>query len=342
METNPMTTAETENDIGAAMSWPSQLTKSGAGGKARGRIIIGAKVLISAAVIFAIGRRFEIGRLMSSLHHANIPYLVLSVVLAILAVPVVGKRWGLLAEMFLIQIPTALASRATFAGLFVGQVLPGAIGADVVRGWMVWNMGLRNNMVIASIVADRIASLFAVGVMILMSMPVLMRYLPQSIKTWIMWASIAGVLGVLIMYALFKSARLVVAKKTGGALARRLLPREINVTVGIVLVSLGLAVIGHMLIILSAYFLSLAIGVNSSLWMWWLVMPIIILVTAVPVSINGWGVREFAMVHLWALFGVAQADAFLISICMGIVAIASSLPGLWFWFEKRGRNAALV
>ena len=337
-----MTTAKTENGISAAITMPSKLTKSVVGGKARGRIIIGAKVLISVGVIFAIGGRFEMGRLIASLHHASIPHLVLSVLLAILAVPVVGKRWGLLAEMFLIRIPTALASRATFAGLFVGQVLPGAIGADVVRGWMVWNMGLRNNMVIASIVADRIVSLFAVGVMILMSMPMLMRYLPQSINIWIMWASIAGLLSALIVYAFFKSARLIATRRTGVALARRLFPREINVTTTIVLVSLVLAVVGHMLIILSAYFLSLAIGVNSSLWMWLLVMPIIILVTAIPISINGWGVREFAMVHLWALFGVAQADAFLISICMGIVAIVSSLPGFWFWFEKRERNSAPI
>jgi hypothetical protein len=86
---------------------------------------------------------------------------------------------------------------------------------------------------------------------------------------------------------------------------------------------------------MSAFFLSLAIGIDSSLWMWGLVMPIVILVTAIPVSINGWGIREFAMIHLWALFGIAESEAFLISICLGIVAIVSSLPGLWFWLEKK-------
>lgn len=69
-------------------------------------------------------------------------------------------------------------------------------------------------------------------------------------------------------------------------------------------------------------------------------MPIIILVTAIPISINGWGIREFTMVYLGALFGFAESDTFLISICLGIVSILLSLPGLWFWLEKRASKAS--
>jgi hypothetical protein len=69
--------------------------------------------------------------------------------------------------------------------------------------------------------------------------------------------------------------------------------------------------------------------------MWLLIMPIVILVTALPISINGWGVREYAMIYLWGLFGIAQSEAFLISVCVGLVAVISSLPGLWFWLSRR-------
>jgi uncharacterized membrane protein YbhN (UPF0104 family) len=303
----------------------------------RSWLVIAVKVAISSGVIFTISRRFEVSQLLSSLRNVNLFYLVIATALAFLTVPVVGTRWRLLAEMLSVKLSTAVATRATFAGLFVGQLLPGAIGADVVRGWMVWNMGLRNKLVIASIVADRLTSLFAVVIMISASSPMLIPYLPHTIGVLVGWSSFCII--IMLLFSIIASNLLL---STGVlSILNRILAKHrldgINVSSRAVFASVGLAVFGHSLMILSAYFLSLAIGIDSSLWMWWLVMPIIILVTAIPISINGWGVREFAMIHLWALFGIAESGAFLISICLGIVAIASSLPGLWFWLEKRGR-----
>jgi hypothetical protein len=108
-----------------------------------------------------------------------------------------------------------------------------------------------------------------------------------------------------------------------------------SISARMIFYSLGFAILGHALMILSAYFLSLAFGINSFFWTWLLIMPIVILVTALPISINGWGVREFAMIYLWGLFGIAQSEAFLISVCVGLVAVISSLPGLWFWLSRR-------
>lgn len=304
----------------------------------RNRLIIAAKLAISGGVIFAIGRRVEVNQLISSLQHVDPFYLVMATTLAFLAVPVVGNRWRLLAGMLSIQISTAVATRATFAGLFVGQVLPGAIGADVVRGWMVWHMGLRNKLVIASLVADRIASLLAIALMIGASLPMLLPYLPKKIILWVEWSLFSLVIILPIGYLCFRLIRSIKTNKTLGRLLSRLSIESINISARVVFASLGLAVLGHSLTILSAFFLSLAIGIDSSLWMWGLVMPIIILVTAIPISINGWGIREFAMIHLWALFGIAEPEAFLISICLGIVAIVSSLPGLWFWLEKKRKT----
>ena len=301
----------------------------------RNRLIVCAKITISAGVILAIGKRFEFNQLASSLHQANILYLLIATILALLAVPVVGNRWRLLAEMLSFKISIRVATRATFAGIFVGQVLPGGIGADVIRGWMVWNMGLSNKLVIASLVADRIASLFAVALMVVVSLPMLIPLLPQKIVSWIQWSTIAFTVIVPLAYLILRELHSTKIGKNITRFIQKLSIESINISTSVILYSLGLAILGHTLMILSAYSLSLAIGINLSLWMWMLIMPVIILVTAIPISINGWGVREFAMIHLWGLFGVAESEAFLISICVGIVAILSSLPGLWFWFEKK-------
>lgn len=301
----------------------------------RDGLIVTVKVAISACVIYAIGRRVELDQMAASLHHANVGQLAFATALAVLAVPAVSVRWRLLGQMFAIHLSIALATRATFAGLFVGQVLPGAIGADVVRGWMVWHEGLRNKLVIASLVADRIVSLAAVGLMILVALPFLMPYLPPSLTQLAELSLIGG--GVMVLATLIGWACLM-SRPRGRPLQgmqQRLEAAGVRPSIKVLTAALGLAIIGHALVILSAYVLSLAMKIETELWMWWLVMPIVTLVTAIPISINGWGVRELAMVQLWALFGVQRSDAFLISICMGLVAIVSSLPGLWFWMMKK-------
>lgn len=301
----------------------------------RDELIVTTKVVISACVIYAIGRRVELGQMAASLHNANLGYLSVAVLLAVLAVPAVSIRWRLLAAMFSVRLSTRLATQATFAGLFVGQVLPGAIGADVVRGWMVWHQGLPNKMVIASLVADRVISLAAVGLMILAALPALLPYLPETLGTTVKLSLGYGLLAVL---AAFVATRVLNPRRLRSwkeAIGHRLAAAGVTPSRRTLAISLLLATLGHGLVILSAYFLSLSMQVDSSLWMWWIVMPIVTLVTAIPISINGWGVRELAMVQLWALFGISRSDAFLISICMGVVAIVSSLPGLWFWLIKR-------
>lgn len=298
-------------------------------------LILAVKVAVSAAVIYAIGQRVELGEMMRSVHDAHAGHLVIATLLAVLAVPAVSVRWRLLGKMFAIRLPVGLATRATFAGLFVGQVLPGAIGADVVRGWMVWHEGLRNKLVIASLVADRVVSLAAIGLMILVALPFLAPHLPAALADLTRMAFMVGMCLLLAGVAAGAYLRHHTSRHVPQRWLERLRAAGVRPTTRAIVAALGLAIVGHALVILSAYFLSLAMQVESELWMWWLVMPIVTLVTAIPISINGWGVRELAMVQLWALFGVQRSDAFLISICMGLVAIVSSLPGLWFWLLKK-------
>ena len=304
----------------------------------RDELIVATKIAISTCVIYAIGQRVELGQMVASLHQADPLHLGVAIMLAVLAVPAVSFRWRMLAAMFSVRLSNTLATQATFAGLFVGQVLPGAIGADVVRGWMVWHLGLSNKMVIASLVADRIISLAAVGLMILLALPALVPHLPEPMATVVRLGLVGGMFVALtsLVAARFLTSRRLTSWQQ--LIQHKFEAAGVRPSRKTIFRSLLLATLGHALVILSAYFLSLAMKVESSLWMWWLVMPIVTLVTAIPISINGWGIRELAMVQLWALFNVSKSDAFLISICMGLVAIVSSLPGLWFWLARRRRT----
>ena len=61
----------------------------------------------------------------------------------------------------------------------------------------------------------------------------------------------------------------------------------------------------------------------------------VILVTAIPISFAGWGLREGAMVALFAFAGLGAGTALALSLAFGVLFIAASLPGCAIWLAWR-------
>jgi hypothetical protein len=72
------------------------------------------------------------------------------------------------------------------------------------------------------------------------------------------------------------------------------------------------------------------------------VMPIVAVITAIPISVSGIGVRESLFVSLLAPFGVTAAVATLISITGFLINTMGSLAGgLVFLFYRSSRDEAI-
>jgi hypothetical protein len=87
----------------------------------------------------------------------------------------------------------------------------------------------------------------------------------------------------------------------------------------------------------------LAIGLHLPItWVQCLVVaPIAMLMTALPISVGGWGVREGAFVAGFNLVGVPAADALTLSVVFGLVTMAVRLPGGLIWLVMNDAPADL-
>jgi uncharacterized membrane protein YbhN (UPF0104 family) len=292
----------------------------------RGRKIalISIKVALSAVALFVILRRLSVSDILSRIPEAHPAYVAAALLAALITVPLVGARWRLIAGTLGFPISQADATRATFAGLFVGQILPGAIGGDVIRGWLVWGPGTLARPLVTSLILDRLSALVAVFLLIVASLPGLFPYFPDEIYP-LLWAGGGGTI-------LLAACSTLLWRRFGPRI-RALLGPIAAVPVCVVVAALAYSVAVHGLTILSAYFLAQSLGVEARLT-WMLIMPIVILAISVPISINGWGIREGLMAYMGARVGLSEPDAVMISLCMGFVAILASIPGLWFWLAK--------
>ena len=74
------------------------------------------------------------------------------------------------------------------------------------------------------------------------------------------------------------------------------------------------------------------LGIHVSLGHFLVLIPPVMLVSMVPVSIAGWGVREGAMVGALGFVSVGADEALALSVLFGLVVMVVGLPGGLIWF----------
>lgn len=265
--------------------------------------------------------------------------LLAALALLIAAVLVAALRWCLLMRREGGAMTLGRAAQLTFAGMFFGQVLPATIGGDVVRGVLARRSGFAWPHVVSAIVLDRVTALLASVLLILAGLPWLSDAAigdASSLKltavgSVALVAILAGGLCIdfLPLPQWFKARRWIAA---GLALAGRVRGGLMS-RAGFA--ALGLSLLIHLSTVAVVIIIGEGLGVAVTPLAAFVVVPVAILAAAMPVSLNGWGVREGVMVAGLALFGISSGDALLISVLLGFGVILSVLPGSLTWLTLR-------
>ena len=87
----------------------------------------------------------------------------------------------------------------------------------------------------------------------------------------------------------------------------------------------------HIFNILCFYIASFAVNFHLNIFTWFIIIPPIILISSIPISIGGWGVREGLLILALVELGANQIEATKISIIYGISLVLVGIIGGIFW-----------
>jgi len=265
--------------------------------------------------------------------------LLAALALLVAAVFVAALRWRMLIEQDGAVMSTGQAAQLTFAGMFFGQVLPATIGGDVVRGVLAYRNGYPWRDVVSGIVLDRVTALLASVLLILAGLPWLAGIAAGAASS-LMLTAVASV-GLVVVLALGLCVDLVPLpqwlSRRGWIVAGLTLAKKVRTGLAsrAGLAALALSLLIHLSTVGVVMLIGAGLGVSITPLAAFLIVPVAILAAAVPVSVNGWGVREGVMVAGLALFGISSGDALLISVLLGFGVILSVLPGSITWLALR-------
>ncbi len=288
-----------------------------------------AKVLISIGLLYWIITHVEGSEPLQLLSGAW--WAVFAAWLMQSTLPVVqAERWRAIAATLGTRIPVLGAIKNVYIGQFFNQVLPSAIGGDAVRLWKAARF-MPVSTALSSIALDRVVALIAIPIILAVGSGMLLHIVPPGPLRLSLLATIAAA-GTALMLFLWADRiplpqRLLQLRIVEVLRATPLAARRLFLDPVCLVRALGLSIVIHVGVGTSLWLLAKGHGVDAPLAAFVLLAPMVTLVTTIPISVAGWGVREGAMVTALGLIGVPAATALTISIQFGLIMLIVGLPG---------------
>ncbi len=225
--------------------------------------------------------------------------------------------------------------RSYFKGSFFNQGLPTSIGGDALRMLDVARTGHRKRDAFYGVAVDRGLGLAGLLVFNLIALQVNPNLLPHQVFLAINGLVSAGIAGFAVLVLFHKLHWLERWPVT--VLFVRISQRLAQVLRGWRAFSaqLLLALAIHLFTLLAIFCIGNSVGLTFNLWTYMVIVPPVILLTIVPVSLAGWGVREGGMIGLFTLIGADKTLVLSMSILYGVNLIVASLPGMWVYFTGK-------
>jgi uncharacterized protein (TIRG00374 family) len=296
------------------------------------------KSMISGGLIYWILNKIDITKVWEVIQDLHWGILTLVLVVIWITLLAIAKRWQLVIRLSGIDAPMASLMEATFIGACFNQFLPSSVGGDFFRVLAVRRHGASLNKAVTSVFLDRLFGFISLGFLCLLAIPGEGKILLESDLKWpflltmlLLGGTFVGGLALLVIPSQWHSLffirpfhSMIEVVQQSLAQKRLFLAMLLSALIASILVVLGLQ------ILMLGFDIPLTWGQSAA------ILPVVMLLTSLPISFAGWGLREGAIIIALGVYGVAQETSLALSLVYGVLQLLSAVPGLVLWIlEKR-------
>jgi len=267
-------------------------------------------------------------------HLTSIPlWLVLVVFLLYFSGMVLNTwRWSTLLRTQGVRVPFVEVLKIMLSGAFASNFLPSTIGGDSVRVVSLLRFNATLTLSMASVVMDRLLNVLAMFTMLPFSLAVFpvqfgLGVLPQGAFHLRLPSLFLPLLGLTAAKGWLEKQRARLWKWLDRV--RGIFRAWLNVP-GILLLLFLISWLSSFVIFLAIWMLAGALGMQVTLIQVIGVMAVTYLVSLLPISINGYGVREITLTTLYMQVGATLEQASTLAVITRFMLLLEALPGaLW-------------
>lgn len=295
-----------------------------------------ARLVFTVGALGFLGAKLDWQEFFGILRQANPGWLIAALAAYGGVVLVSIVRWHLLLEVAGAAVGWGRTAQLAVAGLFFNSVLPGVMGGDVMRAfWAARDAPRARPAAVVSILLERVLGLAAtvlLGAALILPRWRELNEHPVTHAGALAFVSVAGILLViLVVLGTPFSSRLLAgdhssgwrkAAAEGAKACHVCLTHPVGAGVGLLL-----SLTSQALLVTLFFTVAEAMALPANFWQLASVLPMVAMVTVLPITWNGLGLREAAFVTFLGVYGVASAQAVAISLTAFAVILLWNLFG---------------
>ena len=316
----------------------SELPEPSTSGRGRRALVLAIKVAISVGLLTLLIVKSDAPRLWHYVRTASIAWLAAALALYFLMILASAWRWGLLLDAQGVSVPGRTLTGSFLVATFFNNFLPSNIGGDVVRIADTAKPARSKTLAATVVIIDR--GLGLLGLILLAAVAASAAHtegVPSGpVPATLLWIVFAGATVIAAPAVAWPDLLVRVL-----APLRRVHPEWVGARLELLSTVLGRfreaptalagCFVGAVLVqaLLVAFYAAVAhaIGVRVSPWHMAVVVPVSFLVQMVPVSLNGFGLREATFSFYFARLGLPIEAALVISLLGAGLVMLFSLSG---------------
>ncbi len=233
-------------------------------------------------------------------------------------------------------------------GLFFNLTFPTVVGGDVVKMYYAGKPSRRFAQSFAATFLDRDAGMLAMMIIACIASVVYPVHIPRVPVALIIWSAFtAFVIANFVIFTPSLHTRLTnvlhrfrldrLAAKTDAILnAFQVMGMHRAVLVN----SLIISIVNQLLVISVTWIMSKGLHIEVTLLQFLVFVPVVTLISMIPISLNGMGLREYAFVSLLGGVGVDHEAAIALGLLSSAVIVLSAIPGGLVYIFFRNRSDA--
>ena len=303
-----------------------------------------AKLAVSAVAIFLVLRVIDFEHAFKRLEAQNALLVVFALLAMVVQLFLGAWRWHCVRRGLGVDVRYPNTLRLYAIGSFFSTYVISGVSGDIMRGWLSFKAGIDPARAANSVILDRVVVLAGIAIMLLPALPWFFVTFGTGIEGWAPAVAAAGLF--LAVFATSQARRLPESWQATlpGRLARKLGDgmHEVFMRPASATRAITCAVLAQVALGVTTWALALSLDIPAGFVDCLIIIQIVAVVNAIPISIGGWGVREAAVVALFAFIGVEAEAALLLSVELGLLGLVVNLPGGIVWLmtpaDQRSRT----
>ncbi len=294
------------------------------------------KTIVSVCLLALVLTRVDFSQAWNQVKNLSLPFIIFALLYYTACQWLSCIRWQVVLNSSGHSAPMSSLLSSYFAGMFLNIFLPGALGGDVYRVYRVAKQTKDSEVALVSVFLERFTGLAALSALALLGLPPAFKLIGRWDIILLFLACVVSLVGAVL---LISSPRLLIwtepwlEKFRLGRVAARfakiqILLRKFAQHRQALALSMGLSFLLQLAIVYYHYLVAQQLKIPISYLQLLVFIPIIVVVTLLPISLGGLGLKEGLWVYLFNRIGLTAEQALLLSLVITVLSWLLSLPGL--------------